>query len=316
MTPSSPIINNFFTFLDRRHTQEPEDEESRHNMLIFESMKGGDSQVRIRFPGLSAAGLPKLMTIDERGKFVEAPQAPLIGPELPSGFVLGGNIKLFGMELPARLYTFHGDLRKARGIREMVTIGERVLLKDLLNGLSGTLFGDVPLKNPSFTYQPVEPESGKISGLHFKAEILFEGALASIHETLKTMFGLKEYLSLSVSGFVAATREWTKPLAPPEMALSGTILGVKAKIGGLLTFTSVGVEFTAVKKAEKVHNHSNYYCMFGFFGSVDLKIPGSVVPLVMDYSLKEEVPGTHVLRLKKETNDWLNVSGFKGLKVC
>lgn len=313
---SSPIADTLFTFINRRHTQEPEDEKSLHEMLVFESMKDGDSGVRIRLPGIPITTRPKLMTVDKKGKFVEAPQPPRNGAGVPSGFVLGGDIKLFGMGLPARLYTFHGELAKASGIREMVTIGERILLKELLNGLSGTSFGDVSLQNPSFTYQEVEPKSEKTPGLHFKADVSFEGALAGIYDTLKTIFGLNEYMSLRVSGFVASTREWTKPLTPPEMSLSGTILGVKAKMGGLLTFTSVGVELTAVRSAEKVHGRSSYHCMFGFFGTVDLEIPGSVVPLVMEYSMKEEEVGIHVLRLKKETNDWLNVSGFKGLKVC
>lgn len=303
----TPLKNQHF---GQKHEQEGID----YDELLFESMKDGDS---LKLTGLQAIEQPKLVTIDKVRRSHEASHALSSKVRLPPGFVHGGDIKLFGMELPAKLYKFVGELAKAGGgVREMVTVGERILLKEVLKGLNGSLFGDVPLMNPSFTYEEAEPGSGKTGGLHFKAEILFQGALADIRETLKNVFGLKQHSSLSVGGFLAATREWTKPLAPPEMALSGAFLGIEAKMGDLLTFTSVGVELAAVKREGIVHSFSSYHCRFGFFGTAQLDIPGSVVPLAMEYSLKEEVSGIHVLQLKKEGGDWINVGGFKGLNVC
>lgn len=296
----------------RKKRKEQEQSQAGQVQKLYESVTSG-TKSKVKVSGLPVVlKAPKLVTVNSDGSFVEATEQ-LHEHDPPPGFVLGGDIKLFGMNLPAKLYSFQGEVEIAA--REMVVIGEQMMLKNLLKGFGGGLFDDVMLKHTVLTYQAEEdPVAGKPQGLHFETEVLFEGALESLRETLAKLFGVTEP-SLKVGGRIGTDREWSKPLSPVDFVVKGSFMGIECKVGDMITFKSVGVQLSAAKEAKRFLRRSKYDCGFSFFGTADLEIPGSVVPLALDYTLQEEIPGSQTLRLIRDGGEWVNVLGFKGLKV-
>jgi len=279
---------------------------------IYQSLQSNDSRLKLQGTRIKA---PKLITLSSTGELVES-EKPSSEDAPPPGFVLGGDVKLFGTRLAGRLYTFVGEAGKASDVKEIIKLGEKLLLKDVLSCLHGSAFGDVGLVRPGFTFRAGDSALGTLPGLHFDAEVVFDNdsGLKSARETLSKVFGVKVG-SLRVSGHLGEKREWNKALKPENFSLKGVFVGVDSKLGKLVRVASVGVELAGVRREGSLGRRAKYECTVGFYGSAELEIPGSVVPLVVEYGLKE-VQGMYEFKLTKGGNEWVNVVGFKGLKVC
>lgn len=279
---------------------------------IYQSLQSNDTRLKLQGTRIKS---PKLITLNSTGELVES-EKPSSEDAPPSGFVLGGDIKLFGTRLAGKLYTFVGEVGKASDVKEIIKLGEKLLLKQVLSCLHGSVFGDVGLVRPGFTFRAGDSALGTLPGLHFDAEVVFDNdlGLKSARETLSKVFGVQGG-SLRVSGHLGEKREWNRTLKPEKFSLKGTFVGVDSKLGKLVRVTSVGVELACVRVEGSLGRRTKYECTAGFQGSAELEIPGSVVPLVVEYGLKE-VQGIYEFQLTKGGNEWVNVVGFKGLKVC
>jgi hypothetical protein len=69
---------------------------------------------------------------------------------VPPGYVLTGNIQLFGI-LPAKLYSFHGTASDG-STREVVTIGDELALGKLFTGFTETEFDSIRFQNVQLRY--------------------------------------------------------------------------------------------------------------------------------------------------------------------
>ncbi|KAL7269023.1 hypothetical protein RUND412_008329 [Rhizina undulata] len=264
--------------------------------------------------GLSVSK-PSFMTLEALGKLIPLPRKETQSVKsLPSGFVLGGDVQLFGTEsLRAKFYSLCGSTATGKtGLKELVTLGEKIFLSQLLQHLNGGPWADVVLGNPQFLYLETEDQlTPRSAGLWCETDILFDGPLEGIKTVLLKIFNVSKP-SLHVTGFVSRTPEWTKPLEIGEkFLLSGSFFGIDARISELLAFTSVGVEF-AVTSKEKVMGHNDYDCQYKFFGEANIKVPGSVMPLILRFELND-AEGEWELILGVE--QWVNVAGFKGLTL-
>jgi len=291
----------------RRHSLTPNDPNK-----IYQSLQSNDSRLKLQGTRIKS---PKLITLSATGELVESEKPPLEDAP-PQGFVLGGDVKLFGTPLAGRLYTFIGDAGKESDIKEIVKLGQRLRLKDVLRSLHGCAFGDVGLVRPGFTFRAGDSALGVLPGLHFDAEVVFDNdsGLKSAREALSKVFGVGGG-SVKVSGYLGEKREWNKALKPEEFSFKGMFVGVDSKLGRLVRVTSVGVELAGVRREGSFVRRAKYECTISFYGSAEVEVPGSVVPLVVEYSFKE-VQGMYEFKLTKGRNEWVNVAGFKGLKVC
>ncbi|RPA89757.1 hypothetical protein L873DRAFT_1849165 [Choiromyces venosus 120613-1] len=297
------------TLLHRRRTRSVT---SKDPHKIYQSLQSNDSTLKIQGTAIKA---PKLITLGPTGEFVESAKQPSKDIAPPPGFVLGGDVKLFGTGLAGRLYTFVGEAGKASDVKEIVTLGEKLLLEDVLKCLHGSVFGDVGLVKPGFTFRAGDSALGALPGLHFDAEVVFDNGsgLKSAHETLREVFGVKGG-SLRVSGYLGEKREWSKALKPEKFSFKGVFVGVDSELGRLVRVTSIGVELAGVRREGSFMRRAKYDCTVGFYGSAEVEIPGSVVPLVVEYGLRE-VDEMYEFRLMKGGSEWVNVTGFKGLKL-
>ncbi|KAG0131970.1 hypothetical protein HOY82DRAFT_669707 [Tuber indicum] len=278
---------------------------------IYQSLQSNDSILKLQGTPIKS---PKLATLSPTGELVEC-ERPSSKDEPPPGFVLGGDIKLFGTRLAGKLYTLVGEAGKASDVKEIVTLGERLLLGDVLKCLHGSAFGDIGLVRPGFTFRAGDSALGTLPGLHFDTEVVFDNdsGLRSARETLSGVFGVKDG-SLKVSGYFGEKREWSKALKPEKFSLKGTFVGVDSELGKLVRVTGVGVELEGVRREGSFMRRAKYECTVGFYGAAEVEIPGSVVPLVVEYRLRE-VQGMYEFKLTKGTNEWVNFAGFKGLKL-
>ncbi|PWW74494.1 hypothetical protein C7212DRAFT_364963 [Tuber magnatum] len=278
---------------------------------IYQFLQSNESALKVQGTPIKS---PKLITLSPTGQLVESERPPWEDAP-PPGFVLGGDVKLFDTRLAGRFYTFVGEAGKASDIKEIVTLGEKLLLEDVLKGLRGSAFGDVGLARPRFTFCAGDSELGALPGLHFDSEVVFDNGsgLKSTRETLGEVFGVKGG-SLRVSGYLGEKREWCKALKPEKFSFKGVFVNVDSELGRLVHVTSVGVELAGVRKEGSFIRRAKYECTVGFYGSAEVEIPGSVVPLVAEYGLKE-VQGVYEFKLTKGGSEWVNVTGFKGLKL-
>ncbi|KAG0633527.1 hypothetical protein HOY80DRAFT_1141374 [Tuber brumale] len=278
---------------------------------IYQSLQSNDSTLKLQGTPIKS---PKLTTLSPTGEIVEC-ERPSSKDAPPPGFVLSGDIKLFSARLTGRLYTFVGEAGNASDVKEIVTLGERLLLKDVLKCLHGSAFGDIDLVRPRFTFRAGDSVLGALLGLYFDAEVVFgnNSGLKSAWETLSEVFGVKGG-SLRVSGYLGEKREWSKALKPEKFSLKGMFVGVDSGLGKLVRITSVGVELVGVRREGSLMRRAKYECTVGFYGAAEVEIPGSIVPLIVEYKLRE-VQGIYELKLTKGGDDWVNVAGFKGLKL-
>ncbi|CUS15348.1 unnamed protein product [Tuber aestivum] len=278
---------------------------------IYQSLQSNESALKLQGTSIKS---PRLIALSPTGELVESERPPS-NDSPPPGFVLGGEIKLFDTRLAGRLYTFVGEAGKASDIKEIVTLGERLLLEDVLKCLHGSAFGDVGLVRPRFIFRARDSTLGVLPGLHFDTEVVFDNnsGLKSASETLSGVFGVKAG-SLRVSGYLGEKREWNKALKPEKFSFKGVFAGVDSALGRLVRVTSVGVELAGARKEGSFMRRAKYECTVEFHGSAEVEIPGSVVPLVLDYGFRE-VQGMYEFKLTKGGSEWVNVTGFKGLKL-
>lgn len=124
---------------------------------------------------------------------------------------------------------------------------------------------------------------------------------------MRDVFGVKEP-AIHLSAHIGTGRAWDDSLVASGFTFNGSIQGVFADFGSLVQFRNIGIELSIkdVVSAELA---------WGFVGIVDLKVPNSVVPLVLQYDL---VPDSESCRLSmglKEDEAWNDVFGVSGFNV-
>lgn len=230
---------------------------------------------------------------------------------VPPGFVLTGDIHLFGL-LPAKLYSFQGTASDG-GVHEIVTISDPLVIGTLFPSTINGDFGSLRFENVQFTYNDGTTVTGQGPGTWFEGDVSFEGPLQPIADVLKNVFH-QSVPKLRVAYFVGANNDWTTLAMMEDFRISGTLDDISVTLGNVVKFTSLTVQIDVNTITTAAPYSKNKRMSYGLVGTALLTVPGSVVPLTIDFRMG--LDGHLVLfDLTLQDKAWDDAFGIPGLSV-
>jgi hypothetical protein len=229
----------------------------------------------------------------------------------PPGYVLTGDIQLYGI-LPGKLYSFQGTASNG-AVHEIVTLADVLPLARLFPSFADGDFGSIRFENVQLRYDDRVTDDKKPPGTWLEGDMVFQGDLQPIADVLKSVFNQTDP-KLHVEFFMGMIRDWNT-LAPPEdFTISGSLEGINVKWANVIQFTSVGVRVSVNRTIDPSPYRENIDLAFSFFGTSLVNVPGSIVPLGMDFTMTMD-DGIVSLNLTLQDPDWKNAFGIEGLAV-
>ncbi|KEP51319.1 hypothetical protein V565_063650 [Rhizoctonia solani 123E] len=222
------------------------------------------------------------------------------------GFVMVGNVDLFGVPgLSAKFEKWQGPAPSGVVLpNQPISIERATLTNDthlsiLVPELKGTAFDTITFSNVSVYHQNYEFDKTKAVGWHFSADLVINESCGALREVLSTALGVSEP-TLSVYLFLGADGGWHKPPSLHDFTLEGFFAGLAVKPVNSIVLSKIAVQLIGPD--------------FGFsvFGQITLDIPGSVVPLALDYKIQEN---SGAVSLVASRNSWENPLGAHGLEL-
>jgi hypothetical protein len=230
---------------------------------------------------------------------------------VPPGYVLTGNIQLFGI-LPAKLYSFHGTASDG-STREVVTIGDELALGKLFTGFTETEFDSIRFQNVQLRYSDRPTDDNALPGTWLEGDMIFQGALQPIADVLQSTFG-QVNPKLHVEFLIGLDRDWNTLSMPNNFTIRGSLEGISVKFADLVEFTTLGVKVNVNKQYDPSPYREYFSFNFGLFGEALLTVPGSVVPLNMNFTMSLD-EGIIELTMVLRDEGWENAFGIAGLTV-
>ena len=246
---------------------------------------------------------------------------PIPSAEIPDGgFVVVGNIQLFGSpDLTARFEKWEGPapsnvvvLPDQPVAVERATLPEEFHLSAVIPALEGTAFDDITFSNVSIYHQNYQFDTTKAIGWHFNADLVIDKACGALHDVLVQALGVDEPV-LGVYVFLGTDGGWGKPLSLHSFTLEGIFAGIAVKPIDGVVLSKIGVRIFGIRtlKYDPLPRSALEYG-FSVFGTMHLDVPGSTVPLNLEYAI-QEFGGAVCLGASVDT--WKNPLGAKGLVV-
>ena len=235
----------------------------------------------------------------------------------PHGFVLGGSINLFGL-VSAQLYTCHGT--STDGLTDMVIITGgsanepgTISVGTIVSCLKGTVVDDISLKKTHLSYYENPSPVDERWGVYLEADVAFEGSLKPLAEDIEHFFGITE-TTVHASSFLGLLRDWNNAMDPPYFELRISFLNLNKKFGDLLNFTSVeiGAMVQNPTRSQFADNSVTEWT-WSFSGKLQLKVPGSIVPLPMTFNIEAQGKTFQLLLMTDRT--WDTAFGIQGLAI-
>ncbi|KAI4521171.1 hypothetical protein K525DRAFT_256858 [Schizophyllum commune Loenen D] len=242
---------------------------------------------------------------------------------LANEFTVQGEIDLFGVPgLTAEFSKWNGPAPKgselaqdgSKAVYDRAIVRDSFKLSRIIPGIEGTFFDRLTFQYAVVTHQDAEFDSTKAVGWHLDVDLPIERSCGALHDVLRTVLGVKEPVVHLHAG-LGRTQSWGKKLCVHSFALDGTFPGTKVAICGGLTLTSVGVELLGIRCMKMTPEpRSVLEYGFGIFGTLNIAMPGSVVPLEFDYNIREV---GKVLQLSADLhgNIWDSPLGITGLRL-
>ncbi|CAE6440418.1 unnamed protein product, partial [Rhizoctonia solani] len=244
------------------------------------------------------------------------PVAPSQPPE--GGFVVVGDIDLFGVSsLNATFEKWEGPappdvviLPDRAAAIERATLSEDFHFSSIITALQGTAFDAITFRNVSIYHQNYKFDATKAIGWHFSADLVIDESCRALHEVLSVVLGVSEP-TLSIHLFLGASGEWHKRPLLHSFTLEVIFAGLAAKPVEGIVLSKIGVRLFGIRTL-KYDPTPRSALEFGFsiFGSMNLDVPGSVVPLTLDYDIQEH-GGT--ICLGASIDVWKDPFGASGL---
>lgn len=230
---------------------------------------------------------------------------------VPPGFVLTGDIHLFGL-LPAKIYSFQGTASDG-GVHEIVTISDPLIIGTLFPSTVNGDFGSLRFENVQFSYNDGITETGLGPGTWFEGDVSFEGPLQPIADVLKNVFH-QAVPKLRVAYFVGVNNDWTTLAMMDDFRISGTLDNISVTLGDVVKFTSLTIQIDVNTITTAAPYSKNKKMSYGLIGTALLTVPGSVVPLTMDFRMGLD---GHLVLLDLTLQDkaWVDAFGIPGLSV-
>jgi hypothetical protein len=229
----------------------------------------------------------------------------------PAGYVLTGDVRLFGI-LPAKLYSSHGTAGNG-GTHEIVTLSAPVLLATLFPDLADGDFGAVRFENVQFRYDDGLLLNSQPPGTWLEADMVFEGPFQPIADIMKSVFH-QTNPRMHVELCIGVNHNWTTLQMPSNFAISGSLQDISVDFADVVKFTMMGVTINFNTVVTSYPYGEKKEMVFSFFGTAQVKVPGSVVPLSVDYNMAMD--GNFIdLSLTLKDEAWQNAFGIHGLAL-
>ncbi|PON25175.1 hypothetical protein TGAM01_v205861 [Trichoderma gamsii] len=236
--------------------------------------------------------------------------APPHFPQMPENHVIIGDVDLFGC-IPAKLHIFRGQVTKLHPYQEVVQLSAgQITIGSVLPPLKDGPFDAIVLENTELCYSVVPLNVYELEGLYLETDLLFKGPLQPLQDVIRDVFN-QERPALHVSAHLGMSRDWMIPYVPPRLVLRGSFDDCSVKLWDILEFTQLGVELT-LEQARDDDGEMNIG--YGFFGKVDMAMPGSVVPLKAEY-LFRVMDERYMLSVTLKDDDWKDCFGIKNLTL-
>ncbi|OSS46201.1 hypothetical protein B5807_08134 [Epicoccum nigrum] len=236
---------------------------------------------------------------------------------VPAGFIFSSDVELYGA-IPAKLYTFHGTA-VASGVREIVKITEEISLAELAQefqeGLIDSKIDSLKLRDVQLEYNSEVSDNRKLAGVWLTADVVFGGVLQPISDLLRDVFHQQSSV-LHMECYLGTTRDWKQLTLPSCLVLSGSFKDTHLQLGDFVTFTRLGVQVSINQEFQSTGHPftRSFSCNFALFGDALLTVPGSITPLVCNFSLAE-VQGYNALSLTLQDDAWRDVGGIAGFDL-
>ncbi|KAM0518165.1 hypothetical protein ACHAPE_004572 [Trichoderma viride] len=230
--------------------------------------------------------------------------------QMPENHVIIGDVDLFGC-IPAKLHIFRGQVTKLHPYQEVVQLSAgQITIGSVLPPLKDGPFDAIVLENTELCYSVVPLSIYELEGLYLETDLLFKGPLQPLQDVIRDVFK-QERPALHVSAHLGMSRDWMMPYIPPRLVLRGSFDDCSVKLWDILEFTQLGVELT-LDQARDDDGEMNIG--YGFFGKVDMTMPGSVVPLKAEY-LFRVIDERYMLSVTLKDDDWKDCFGIKNLTL-
>lgn len=232
---------------------------------------------------------------------------------LPKSFFVTGDIKLFGF-IDSRICIAQGPMLPGHPYTELVTPkADTISLGDIVPRLKGSPADAVLLKNTRFRYSEVSFSRFERAGLYFDTDVVFQGALQPVGDIFRDFFH-QENPQLRLNAYLNSQRSWHHPLPTSELALRGSLEHVSVSVLDILTFTKIGISILSYQRPDPRTNKPAWHFGYGFFGDLNLAVPGSAIPLQVTYELSI-TQGQYALFLLLKDEEWTDIFGIKGLRL-
>jgi hypothetical protein len=229
----------------------------------------------------------------------------------PPGYVLTGDIQLFGL-LPAKLYSFQGTASDG-SVHELVTFADDLSLAKLFPDFTDSEFDSIRFQNVQLRYSDRSTADNPSTGTWLEGDVIFQGALQPIADVLHSTFN-QANPKLHMEFLIGMDRNWNTLNMPGNFTIRGSLEAVSVKLADLIEFTTLGVEIHVNKEFDPSPYREYFSFGFGFFGEALVTVPGSIVPLHMDFNMTLD-NGTIQLSMQLRNEAWENAFGISGLTV-
>lgn len=238
--------------------------------------------------------------------------SPSTIPTTPVEFVVQGEVDLYGLRLRNVIFsTVKGQ--QAPGISHRISLPP-LSLGMLIPEFKGTVLDAIALENTVLSYHSYQRGPTRPAGMHVRTDITLSGndTMQPISDVLSKVFG-EEHAALTVSGYLSNNCHWDSPVVPTGFTLSASLMKMEVKLFDVLEITDIGVDFIA-RRAIKPNEELTYDFDHGYWGGANVTIPGSVVPMRVDWYLTV-TEDSYSLMMTMQDDQWKDVMGVKGLNV-
>ncbi|SCV54209.1 uncharacterized protein FFB14_13525 [Fusarium fujikuroi] len=230
----------------------------------------------------------------------------------PIDIVLTGDIRLFNL-IPAKIEIYR-TLTEAQPYTEIVRPAKgRLSLGEFLPSLKDGVLDSIVLDNLRFCYVEDFGDPFLPSGAYFETDIVFQGAMQPVSDALRDFFG-QDKPALHFSAHLGAYRDWDDPWDVVNLVLSASLDRISFKALGIFEWTRLGVEVLAFADVDCTNDVNPWSLGFGFFGDVNMTVPGSIVPLRATYRLRKMFD-TYSLLVRLQDDEWKDVFGIRGFDL-
>ncbi|KAJ7233678.1 hypothetical protein C8J57DRAFT_1729399 [Mycena rebaudengoi] len=253
------------------------------------------------------------------GSLSPLPSFPSTPP--PDGFTLEGEIDLFGVSaVQAHFYSWNGPIPPDivvsvdQPIYDKAIIDGDFKLSSILPILASTPFNDLTFTNVTITHQNCVFDVTKAIGWHVDADFVVDATYGPLYDLLRTVLNVQEP-TIHLHAGLGLNQGWGIGLAMSSFTLDGTFPGILTKICDGLALTSIGIELMGIRRMKMVPPPRSVMDFgFGVFGTLNIDVPGSVVPLELSYRIVE-MNGFLQLIADLDGELWKDPLGIQGLSL-